>query len=236
MAVRALFIDIDNTLCSARPGAAALTTFRGQSLLAAMIDRAVEVNRIARDEAERTVAAICDGVRWWHWTDFLVALDLEASSFWEHAFERERAALGPVEPELSRHLRALDRAGWTLFITSNNPSSGICHKLRLAGVAEIWGSPLFRQYLSPCDLHCMKAEPAFWRRCLAHTGLPADAVTVIGDNPHDDAAAPRTAGIARSVLYAPGGAPDGLPADLPVAADWAGIVRELAGSPVAAGV
>lgn len=227
MSVRALFIDIDDTLCTARAGAPEAPRHRGQTLLQAMIDFAGETRGLDPAEAAAVVDGICDGVRWWHWSDFLLALDLEPAAFWDYAFAREQRQLGPTEPGLGRHLRALAADGWQLFITSNNPSSGICHKLRLAGLAEIWGSPLFRQYLSPCDLHCMKAEPEFWRRCLAHTGLPAEAVTVVGDNPHDDVAAPRAAGISASVLYAPRGCSLALPADVPVAASWAAIAELL---------
>lgn len=228
MPARALFIDIDDTLCQQRLDAAGLPPpFRGQNLLRVMIDYSIKNKHILRSEAERTISQICDTVSWWHWTDFLRALDLDAAEFWDYAYEQERHTLGPVEPDLGSHLHALANAGWQLFITSNNPSSGICHKLRLAGVANIWGSPLFRQYLSPCDIHYMKSSPEFWRRCLCHTGLPATAVTIIGDNPHDDVAAPREAGISSAILYAPRRKTEKMPADLQIAANWAEIVNIL---------
>jgi FMN phosphatase YigB (HAD superfamily) len=230
MPVRALFIDIDNTLCREIPDAQPATTFLGQGLLQAMVDFAIDTRGLPREQAEDIVRTVQATLRWWHWTDFIIALDLDAAAFWEFAYARERRSLGPVEPGLHRAMAALKRAGWDLFITSNNPSSGILHKLRLAGLAEIWGSPYFNQYLSPCDLHCMKGEPEFWKRALAHTGLPAAAVTVVGDNPHDDVAAPRMAGIASAVLYAPTPPGQPVPDDVPVAGSWPEIVDVLTGA------
>lgn len=225
--MQALFIDIDETLCTSREGDDRPQPFLGQPLIGLMVEAAVTRNGMARTRAEEIATAV-NQVTWCHWTDFIVALDLDPALFWDFAYERESRYLAPVEPGLRRHLEALVGAGWELFITSNNPTSGICHKLRIAGVADIWGSPLFRQYLSPNDLHHMKSDVQFWRRALAHTGLRADAVTVIGDNPHDDVAVPRSAGIASAVLYAPKAVPPGLPEDLPVARNWTEIVTLLA--------
>ena len=228
MPVRALFIDIDNTLCQKIPEAKPATDFLGQSLLRAMVDFAIDTRGLQRQQAEDIVRSTHDTLRWWHWTDFIIALDLDAAAFWEFAYARERRFLGPVEPELHRSMEALRRSGWNLFITSNNPSSGILHKLRLAGLAEIWGSPYFNQYLGPCELHCMKKEPEFWRRALAHTGLSASAVTVVGDNPLDDIAAPRAAGISSTILYAPLPPDQPLPEYAPIAHSWPDIVTMMA--------
>ena len=88
-----------------------------------------------------------------------------------------------------------------MFVTSNNPSSGILLKLTIAGLAEIWGSKYFLQYLNPPALHHMKEEPAFWRQALAHTGLDPRRITVIGDSWSDDVLAPRAAGITSSIQF-----------------------------------
>lgn len=196
-----LFVDIDGTLTDwtappPREGEGALC---GSSLMWLMWEMAVEQGADPA-EAEAVIRRIFTTMRWWHYTDFLRALNLDPAAFWAFAHRRESEYIGPVEAGLPVRFRDIQRAGFHMIVTSNNPSSGILHKLRIAGLGQIWGSPFFLQYLSPPDLHCMKCEGEFWHRALAHTGLPPDRAIVIGDLWRDDVEAPREAGIRRSIL------------------------------------
>ncbi len=196
-----LFIDIDDTLVQARPGAVvpAAESLYGQTLLLAMRDFAIDGGMPA-DRAETIIHETHQSIRWWHWTDYLRGLQLDAAAFWDYAYRRECVYFQPTSGELPRIFRQLDLIGFRMMITSNNPSSGILHKLRLAGLGEIWGCPWFVQYLGASELRCMKSESEYWQRVLARTGIrPADA-TVIGDSWQDDVLAPRQAGI-RSAIY-----------------------------------
>ena len=147
----------------------------------------------------RVIRGVYEANRWWHWSDFICALGLDAHHFWARAVEVESQYIGPLSGGLPAVFDGLKAAGWRMFITSNNPSSGILLKLTLAGLADIWGSPYFLQYLNPPALHHMKEDPGFWRQALAHTGLDPRRIIVIGDSWSDDILAPRAAGIGSSI-------------------------------------
>ena len=196
-----LFIDVDGTITD--PVGEPPEDLLGQSLLHLMREAAVEERGLGRDEAERIIRATFEANRWWHWSDFLCALGLDAHRFWARALEVESGHLGPVSDDLPAVFDRLLAAGFRMFVTSNNPSSGILLKLSIAGLADIWGSRYFLQYLNPPALHHMKEDPAFWRQALAHTGLDPGRITVIGDSWSDDVLAPRAAGIGSSIRIDP---------------------------------
>lgn len=139
-------------------------------------------------------------IRWWHWSDFIVALDLKPKEFWEFAYQTERRYMQATGPEIGAALTRLRDHGFLLFVTSNNPSSGILHKLRLAGLGEIHGCSLFSQLLGGTELHAMKWEPQYWKKVLAHVGMAADEVAIIGDNRRDDWEVPHSIGIGCAFL------------------------------------
>lgn len=197
----ALLIDIDGTLTDwiGQPPAEGRGLLLGQSLLWQMREFAVQRNGMDSAEAERRIRHVLQTVRWWHWSDFLRELDLNGYVFWQFAYERESHYLGAIEDGLTSVFDRLHQAGYRMFITSNNPNTGILHKLRLAGLAEIYGSRYFLQYFCPCDLHYMKQDPEFWRRVLTHSGLSARTTIVIGDSWADDILAPQEAGIGRRI-------------------------------------
>lgn len=191
----ALFIDIDDTIIRPRKDASLKESLLGQPLLSLMNQFAVETRGYTKTQAEKIISDVHELICWWHWTDFLRALELNAGAFWQYAYEAESAYMEPVCPELPRIVDALHRFGYRMIITSNNPSSGILHKLRLAGLAENWGSKYFLQYLGACELRAIKSDVEFWKRALAHTGLLPSDVIVIGDNLIDDIQKPLQAGI-----------------------------------------
>jgi len=192
-----LFIDIDETLvrpCPPGTGSAP-GQLLGQSLLWLMQQAAMRQKGMTAQDAERIIRQVHDSIRWWCFTDFIRALNLDAHRFWQYAYEAEADCFEPVSTDVPYVIPALHKAGYKLFITTNNAGPAILHKLRLAGLAEIWGSPYFLQYFGPPQLHCMKAEAEFWRRTLAQTGIVADQAMVIGDSWTDDVLAPREAGL-----------------------------------------
>ena len=46
----------------------------------------------------------------------------------------------------------------------------------------------------------MKWEPTYWKKALAHTGLDAEEVAVVGDSPRDDYEVPQSIGIPHTFL------------------------------------
>ncbi len=198
--IKALFIDIDNTITRVKPDAALPPAVAERSLLFVLEEAAVKFAGLSPEEAAARMKRVQDDVPWWHWSDFIVQLGLNASEFWQYAREREHAYIEPTGAEIGSALRSLKQAGYLLYIASNNPTSGILHKLSLAGLASIHGTDLFHQLLGCTELRAMKRDIAFWEKALAHTGLRAAEIATIGDNPYDDCAVPQSIGIAHSFL------------------------------------
>jgi FMN phosphatase YigB (HAD superfamily) len=196
-----LFIDIDDTLVRKRTDAPSESRlFLEQSLLYLMREFACQQQGMDRRKAEEIITQICKNIEWWHWTDFIRALDLDHHAFWEYAYREESKLLAPVSEELPQIFENLLAAGYKMFITSHNPCSGILLKLRIARLANGFGSKFFLRYFSPCDLHYMKWDEEFWHRTLAHTGLHPDRIITIGDLWRDDIQCPTAAGI-RTRIY-----------------------------------
>ncbi len=200
--IRALLIDIDDTIV--RFKADAIREGRrppSTGSLADVLHRAgVELAGLTAEESTRRIARIKREVMWWHWSDFIVELGLRPKAFWDFAYAVESAYLEPTGDEILPALLRLKAHGILLYVTSNNPSSGILHKLRLAGIAHVTGTTLFSQLLGGTELHAMKWEPVYWKKVLAHIALDADEVAVVGDNPHDDFEVPHSIGIRRSFI------------------------------------
>jgi FMN phosphatase YigB (HAD superfamily) len=192
--LRALLVDIDNTVVRFRPG------IKSDSLVGVLQAAGVALSGLTSQEASRRIEKIKSEVRWWHLSDFIVALELNPKSFWRYALEIERHYVEPAGPEMLGALQRLRDAGILLFVTSNNPSSGILHKLSIAGLATVQGAPLFSQLLGASELQAMKWEPIYWKKVLAHIGLDAEEVAVVGDDPIDDYKIPRSIGIAHTFL------------------------------------
>lgn len=195
--IRGLLIDIDDTIVRFRADQARQNT---GSLMDVLQRAGVELGGLSAAETAARIERIKKDVRWWHWSDFIVELGLNPKRFWELAYTIESRYLEPTGPEILPALERLAAAGVLLYVTSNNPSSGILHKLRLAGIAHVNGTTLFSQLLGATELHAMKWEPVYWKKALAHIALDGDELAVVGDNPHDDYEVPHAAGIARSFI------------------------------------
>jgi len=192
--VRALLVDIDDTIVRFRNGA------QTDSLLGVLQSAAVSIGRLSSHEAARRIERVKEETTWWHFSDFIVALDLNPRRFWEYALQRERAYLEPTGSEMRAALEKLKEEGILLYVTSNNPSSGILHKLAIAGLATIQGAPLFSQLLGATELQAMKWQPVYWKKALAHIGLNASEVAVLGDSLRDDFEVPHSVGIPHTFL------------------------------------
>ena len=192
--IRALLVDIDDTVIRFRPGV------KTDSLFGVLKAAAVSLGGLAPEEAAHRIGQVKEDIRWWHFSDFIVALNLNPKRFWEFALEYERVYLEPAGPELEEALNRIKQEGIFLYVTSNNPSSGILHKLAIAGLATIQGAPLFSQLLGATELRAMKWEPVYWKKVLAHIGLEAGEVAILGDNLRDDFEVPQSIGIPHTFL------------------------------------
>jgi len=200
--IKGLLIDIDDTIIRFRADGPRADKSRQNtgSLMDVLKQAGVELGGLTPEETASRMERVKRDVRWWHWSDFIVELGLRPKAFWDFAYVVESAYLEPTGSDILPALQRLHDAGVLLYVTSNNPSSGILHKLRLAGIAHVTGTTLFSQLLGGTELHAMKWEPVYWRKALAHIALDADEVAVVGDNPHDDYEVPHSVGICRSFI------------------------------------
>lgn len=199
--IKALLIDIDDTIVQFKRNVEPSPQVKSTgSLMHVLHCAGMHLGGLSSEESAKRIEKVKKEISWWHWSDFIVALELNPKSFWEYALETERKYLEPTGPEILQALERLREHGILLYITSNNPSSGILHKLHLAGIATVNGSTLFSQLLGGTELHAMKNDPIYWRKALAHTGLDAEEVAVVGDNPQDDYRIPQSIGIPHSFL------------------------------------
>lgn len=199
---KALLIDIDDTIVRFKRSGVHNDGHPPDtgSLLSVLQKAGVEFGGLTSAETDRRIAKVKAEIEWWHWSDFIVALELAPKKFWRYALETERRYLEATGPEIVESLQRLHDAGVLLYVASNNPSSGILHKLHVAGIATVNGSTLFSQLLGGTELHAMKGNPVYWKKALAHIGLDAGEVAVVGDNPNDDFKVPHSIGIRHSFL------------------------------------
>jgi|GEM_PF-707560 len=100
-----------------------------------------------------------------------------------------------VYPDAVAMIRRLHDAGMPLFIVSNNPLSGCFHKLHRAGLSGLRGSDYFQGVFGSNVSMGQKHSLAFWEQCFERIGRPPRRIAIIGDNPREDGAVPRTLGV-----------------------------------------
>lgn len=200
--IRALLIDIDDTITCFKPHVdeADIPGHKTASLFDVLQSAGVELGRLTPEETAARIDKVKNTIRWWHWSDYIVELGLNPKTFWDYAYKKESAYLEATGSEIRGALERLQGAGILLYVASNNPSSGILHKLCLAGLAHMNGSKLFNQLLGATELQAMKWEPLYWRKAMAHTALDGNEIAVVGDNLRDDYEIPLSVGIAGTFL------------------------------------
>jgi FMN phosphatase YigB (HAD superfamily) len=204
------FIDVDDTLLTEH-AAPHDELFLERRLMAMLRDMCVVVHGMPAIEAEATLTLLEHQTAFWCWGDFVKALGLSEERFWSAADKYMAARCSPCASNVASVLRALHEQGHRLWMTSNNPSDGIAHKLRLAGVNASEQAELFFGFLGTDAVHAMKWDAKFWRRAVSLAGTTADRVVVVGDNPHDDMMVPAEAGITRGIIVPAAGRTEPLP-------------------------
>ena len=196
MNIKGLLIDIDDTLIRFRPNIKNDTT----SLMNVLKKAGQELCGLTLEESDRRIEWVKKNVHWWCWTDFIKRLELDEDSFWDYAYKIESRYLEPMEPDLVKSFQFFKSIGLKLFITSNNPNKGIQHKLRLADIPTHTHAKLFTKLLGATEMQDMKWETNYWRKAIAHTGIKAENLAVIGDSFRDDYQIPQAVGVAMTFL------------------------------------
>lgn len=200
--IKALFVDVDDTLIRFKKGSGfpEARRYSSGSLFWVLQRAGTELSGLAPEEVIKRIASVKENIPWWSWPDFIGKLGINPEKFWDLAYRIESEYMEPAGNEMSAAFRKIHDAGIKLYVTSNNPNIGILHKLRLAGLGDISGTPFFHQLLGATELQSMKWEPLYWERALMQTGLKASEVAVVGDNVKDDCEIPAMAGIHTSFI------------------------------------
>lgn len=146
-------------------------------------------------QAARQALVDCGAEKvFWDYPDFLEAFDLPEKEAWKRLVRWHEEQIIVYQDAVAM-VRRLHGAGLPLFIVSNNPLSGCLLKLHRAGLSELRESKYFRGMLGSNVCMGQKCIPEFWERCFDRIGCQARQVAIIGDNPKEDCAIPRTLGV-----------------------------------------
>lgn len=126
---------------------------------------------------------------------------------WEH-FARPKS--WRLEPDAGTALAALDRAGYVLGLASN--FDGRLHAVR-AGFPEL---AVLRHVVVSAEVGHRKPSADFFRELVRRTGFAPGEILLVGDDPYNDVAGARDAGLV-PLPFDPAGTGDALTrlADLP---------------------
>ncbi len=90
LAVKALLVDIDGTIIRAkRKGDECATPLNTASLLEVLHLAGVSLGGLSSQETDRRIRKVQKEIRWWHWSDFILELELDPKAFWQFAYETE---------------------------------------------------------------------------------------------------------------------------------------------------
>jgi FMN phosphatase YigB (HAD superfamily) len=205
--IKALLIDIDDTITKLKSGFEAPHPDR--NLMRVLEKAGIELAGLSPAESAKRVAKVKDTLRWWVWEDFIEELGLDHERFWEYAYRIESAYLEAAGPEIKSALRKLWSGGGALYITSNNPVSGIRHKLRLAGFARDEISDWFSALFGVSELEVMKWDVGYWKKVVSLSGFSKENLCTVGDSLHDDYEVPSSVGIGHAFIVLRNGKPAG---------------------------
>lgn len=116
-------------------------------------------------------------------------------AFYAEDFPRLKSLTRPI-PEAASFIETVHERGWRTAIATNPlfPLTAIQQRLQWAGF------PAEKHYFSLIasleTFHFTKPHPAYYHECLARLGWPEGGVIVVGDDPENDIAAARRAGLA----------------------------------------
>lgn len=227
-----LFLDVDRTLLDqVEDDQLAGPPLLEHRLLALMRDMAVATHGVTAERAEGVIRRLFSRKVWWDWQDYLKKLELEPGVFWAMADEREARVSSAVDGNLREILDGLVADGVRVVMTSNNPKSGIRHKLRLAGLDDAWQGENIDRILGTDLVRAMKWHVRFWRRAIELADVNPDRVVVVGDTWLDDVELPGEAGIGSRVWLDrdPEAMGRVLPKGVCRVTDWAGVAAAVRG-------
>lgn len=193
--IKALFVDIDETIVHCLK-----EETEPNPMFNVLFEAAKREGKLSEEEILKRIHHVKHQVHWWHWGDYIVALEMNPKRFWDFAYEFEKPYMLCYGEDIAPSLEKLKSLGYQLYITSNNPTCGILHKLRLAGLGSNQAAPLFNQLLGCQEMKTLKNHQYFWQNAMARTGLDGDEIATVGDDLTSDGIIPLKTGISRAFI------------------------------------
>lgn len=197
--ISACVIDIDATITDDRSEPQIHPGHPLNNALLNVIIQLMHENGWEIPSAREAVIRHGDKKVFWDYPDFLEAFGLPEKEAWKRIVQWHDEHL-IVYPDAVRMVRRLHGSGLPLFIVSNNPLSGCLLKLHRAGLSGMRESEYFQDVIGSNVCMGQKYSAAFWERCLDRIECPPHQVAIIGDNPKEDCAIPRSLGVKTVVL------------------------------------
>lgn len=149
--------------------------------------------------SRRQLAAYTEENVYWDYTDIIARFQLDRERVLAE-MERYHENSFIVYWRNVQLLRELAGAGYQIFIVSNNPYSGCMMKIKQAGLSVSGAGTRINGIFGSNQGLGQKSNPAFWKRVIMQTGLPAESLAMIGDNPYEDGELPQLAGYGQCFL------------------------------------
>ena len=193
-------VDIDGTLTDYRGGVLAPEKLLHSNFLFPIIRDLMTEHGWDKSAAEKAIFESAERIVFWDYSDFLAEFGLPTKEAL-YRMRRWHMENMVVYHDTVRLVKELARDGKQLFIMSNNPYMGCMFKLQVAGLAENdFSSPYFRRIFGTNILHGCKCNPDVWRRAFAQIPADISEIGVIGDNPEEDDALPRSLGVKETYI------------------------------------
>lgn len=198
---RHLLIDMDFTITrpTAPPDPQWLGTVAEDNYYLALLRDVVARKRGMGEEAALdTILAVVDPCRQCLFT-VLDEIGIERAEYWQEiaAYHATHLAAYPDAVEM---IRTLHGRGYSFCTATTNSRMAALSKLAHAGLADADGSAYFSGFFGGDICEGGKGTPRFFERILEMSGFAPGECLMIGDDPVQDCASARAAGIEQVVL------------------------------------
>ena len=201
LAARHLLIDMDFTITrpTAPPDPKWLGEVAGDNYYLALLRDVVARKRGIGDQAALdAILAVVDPHRQCLFT-ILADIDIARAEYWQEISGYHATHLAAY-PDAVEMILALHARGYAFCTATSNSRMAALSKLAHAGLGDSTGSPYFSGFFGGDICEGGKGTPLFFERILELSGFAPGECLMIGDDPQQDCASARAAGIEQVVL------------------------------------
>ena len=201
LTARHVLIDMDFTITwpTAPPDAEWLQGIAGDNYYLALLRDVVARKRgIDRQTARAVIESVVDPYRQCLFT-ILGEIDVDPADYWREIAAYHAGHLAAY-PDAVEMIKVLHAHGYAFYTATTNSRMAALSKLAYAGLADMNGSPYFEGFFGGDICEGGKGTPVFFETLLQLGGFAPGDCLMIGDDPEQDCAAAKAAGIEQVVL------------------------------------